>query len=286
MNGNFLSEGIRILLIIVIGGVLIFSVVFLLKLFQFERIFRRLSFKKKGTDPYKRSIKSTNRSISQERSISWENQLERLERRVGEIEKMVQSIQEFEKESNLRNGTLKMKWEEQRQFLENDFITKMIDFLNSYKKSKSESSFNFNNITASPFESVEKEKDIPVSPSKSYRELNNLNLILWWDKNAHERLSNCQRKLIDEFGSVQIEIMEAQGEEWILIAISNDGKNFYLVPRKGGWHDQVFQNWFTVEEGPVRPGVSIIAIKSFPRARKKTSGFVLEGQKGRLSVKI
>ncbi|RLI08764.1 hypothetical protein DRO24_00660 [Candidatus Bathyarchaeota archaeon] len=283
MDGGFILEGIKMFLLIIVGIGIIGGIIFFFKRYQIDQIFYGALKKRGDFATFQGSGHRYRQFISPQEFRHLKSRMDNFENRVEKLEKIIQSILSGQKQETPKSGVFRESWQEHEPSLLNDFLTEMIEFVDTYRKSK---------LEVKPRQILTEREKVPkkiiptTTPEKKYKPINDINLISWWQKNAHNRLSVCRESFKKDFGKVYVEPVKGQGEEWNLIGVSSNGVNFYILPRKGGWEDEIYQDWFTVEEGIIQPGELIRSLTSpLPRARKVPSGWQRVGRKGKVSIK-
>ncbi len=210
------------------------------------------------------------------------NQLDNLRRR---IEKLEEAERPKERKNSAKSHEFQKDRGEKASLL-SDFFIEMADLCTKYIKKLEAGKEDIR-----PRETCER-VSMPTSSEtiikKSYGPLTDTNLHDWWKREGHNRFSDCKKSLEKEFGNVTVEVIKSHGEEWNIMAVSNDGSDFYILPRRRSlWDDRVYQDLFSLEErASVREGVPIKSLKfPLPKAKKDYSGWHLMGNKGKISTK-
>lgn len=130
--------------------------------------------------------------------------------------------------------------------------------------------------------------DAVPGPQRGGRAVNDMALIDWWETHGGDPIEMCKASLAAEFGDVVVELVSGRSgnDEWEILAIGKNGDEYYLLPRKTGWIDDVFDGWFRLlEHGSVRGSELIRSIRSpLARAVKMGDAWELVGRKGVVSV--
>ncbi len=201
------------------------------------------------------------------------------------IEKLEDAKGPKGRENSAKNHELQKDRGEKTNLL-SDFFIEMADLCAKYGK-KLEAG-------KEDIRAKETREDISMLPllkgiiKENHKPLTDINLHDWWKREGHNRFLDCKKSLGKEFGDVTVGVMKGHGEEWDIMAVSNDGTNFYILPRRRGlWNDQVYQDLFILEErASVREGMPIKSLMlPLPKAKKDYPGWHLIGNKGKVSIK-
>ncbi len=279
MDSSIISEGIKTILI-VIGGVSIVAGAF----FLFRR-YRALRMAEKGVGlgrdkiTYPQEIKELQKRI------------DGLDRRVNQLEALIRSMPSTQKQEGQGDGVALQSFPKGygslAEKVTDDFVPQMEAFIWRYRKVRLGTGSMQTSLQDNKVRQEVVEATSSVTTNKKVKSVNDMNLIEWWKRNAHNSLSVCRESLKEEFGDVYFEAIGGKEEDWNLIGVSNDGNNFYIIPRKGVWDEEIYQNWFVMEDGIVRPSEPIRTLRSpLPRAKREgLSGWKRLGVKGRVSIR-
>lgn len=121
-----------------------------------------------------------------------------------------------------------------------------------------------------------KSEPIPAPvPTPDLKPLNDMTLIDWWKRNGSRRLSECGSLLKAEFGVVKASVINQNSDDsddWYLLVVGNTNDEFLVLPRKMGWRDEIFGDWFELKEKGTIRGNEIIQSLRPPLTRVVHNG--------------
>ena len=136
-----------------------------------------------------------------------------------------------------------------------------------------------------------KSEPIPAPvPTPDLKPLNDMTLIDWWKRHGSKRLSECGHSLKTEFGVVKASVINQNSDDpddWYLLVVGNTNDEFLVLPRKMGWREEIFGDWFELKEKGVVRGNEIIQSLRPPltRAVRRDDSWHISNKKCVVSVK-